>query len=298
MEQISSIRDLAAKYDVFIFDQYGVLHNGSAPYAGAVDLVAHLKSIGKTIAILSNSSKRAAFARKRLLEWQFGEVDAVITGGEATWKGLSEAWTDFQYGKRFVLFGWDDQAQFRIPDFELSTLDNAEFILLQGIHYMLEAGDVKTECKQFPDSFLPLLKKAHEKKLPMVCCNPDMVAVKPDGSLSTCPGSLAAVYEEMGGTVHYIGKPHGLVFDLVLQETGCVADSGKRAIMIGDSLHHDIKGADNTGIDSVFITGGVHAQELGIPAGVSHSVDREKVEALCQKHLGSVRPTYYSFSCI
>lgn len=35
-------------------------------------------------------------------------------------------------------------------------------------------------------------------------------------------------------------------------------------VAVGDSLYHDIKGANIAGIKSAFITGGIHATELGL----------------------------------
>ncbi|EPS61014.1 hypothetical protein M569_13787, partial [Genlisea aurea] len=41
-------------------------------------------------------------------------------------------------------------------------------------------------------------------------------------------------------------------------------DDVDECIAVGDSLHHDIKGANVAGVRSVFISNGIHAAELGI----------------------------------
>jgi len=60
-------------------------------------------------------------------------------------------------------------------------------------------------------------------------------------------------------------------------------------ITVGDSLHHDIKGANAAGIDSAFITGGIHATELGIST-FGEVADLTAVQALASKY--AAHPSY------
>lgn len=55
------------------------------------------------------------------------------------------------------------------------------------------------------------------------------------------------------------------------------------SIAVGDSLHHDIKGANATGIQSVFITGGIHATELGLN-NFGEVANSSSVQALASKY--------------
>ena len=54
-------------------------------------------------------------------------------------------------------------------------------------------------------------------------------------------------------------------------------------IAVGDSFHHDIKGANAAGIESVFITGGIHATELGLH-GFGEVADSSSVQSLATKY--------------
>src|SRR6185312_16969519 len=58
-ETAADLRSLAQRFDVFFVDQFGVLHDGSAPYPGAVAALSSLKAAGKKIVLVSNSGKRA-----------------------------------------------------------------------------------------------------------------------------------------------------------------------------------------------------------------------------------------------
>jgi len=152
--------------------------------------------------------------------------------------------------------------------------EEAEFILLQGtdnigngsegvyqLSYDYEAcGEVKLELHD-------LLTSAARCRLPMHCLNPDRVAVKPDGKLQFMQGSLAAHYkrylekegQDSKGYITIYGKPTKAAYDYCLSEFKKCGISRDRVLMIGDSLEHDIMGAENGGIDSLLIVAtGVH----------------------------------------
>ncbi|KAJ8519613.1 hypothetical protein ON010_g18058 [Phytophthora cinnamomi] len=108
------------------------------------------------------------------------------------------------------------------------------------------------------------LRGGLERKLPLLCPNPDVLAVVSNDRLVHMGGGIAKLYEEMGGDVVNFGKPMKEHFDVCLQLAN-VADKSK-VVQIGDSLHHDIQGAKNTGVDSIFIAAGVHTKELDVNA--------------------------------
>lgn len=60
-------------------------------------------------------------------------------------------------------------------------------------------------------------------------------------------------------------------------------------IAVGDSLHHDIKGANKCGVTSAFVTGGIHANELGI-ANFGESAEPDAVQSLVCKY--GAHPSY------
>lgn len=97
----------------------------------------------------------------------------------------------------------------------------------------------------------------------MLCVNPDRMSINPNGSLDVIVGSLAKMYEKMGGEVRYAGKPDGRIFDEALREMrrAGVTDLSRIA-MVGDSLFHDIIGGARCGIDTIWLPGGVHSWDL------------------------------------
>ena len=113
-----------------------------------------------------------------------------------------------------------------------------------------------------------ILKKQISKKL--VCTNPDLTVHR--GNVEElCAGSVAKVFEELGGEVIYYGKPHKEIY------SSCF-DRNEKVLAIGDNLRTDIKGANNLNIDSIFITEGVHRQEIGDISKLDKLLTKYKVK--------------------
>jgi len=151
--------------------------------------------------------------------------------------------------------------------------EEADFVILHGVDVVRGPGKDGEARETSLGNFLedgkmdlidPLLKKCVGRNLPMVCANPDFIMVKPDGSTGHMPGKVAKRYEEMGGKVTSFGKPYVEHFEACLRDLKLPKD---RVAHVGDSLHHDITGANDTGIASVFVTGGIHREELGAELG-------------------------------
>ncbi len=114
-----------------------------------------------------------------------------------------------------------------------------------------------------PQDYHDMLRLAVTRGLPMVCANPDVVVMRGE-KIIPCAGAVAAYYERLGGRVERFGKPHGSVFEMVLQRLPGVAR--RRVVMVGDGLHTDIAGAHRAGLDSIFVAGGIHAEDVGFHA--------------------------------
>ena len=247
---LAGIEPLLERYDGFLLDQWGVLHHGQAVLPGVNAALAALRRADKQVAIISNSGRRAAPNRHRMigLGVDLKASEAVVSSGEVAWQGLkrqSEA-PFAALGARCLLFSRDADHS-ALTGLPLTLVDeamNADFILLAGMN---------------PDAAYRAYMEAQltaalERALPMLCTNPDLTSIEKDG-LGRGPGSFAQHYAQAGGAVHYIGKPWPAIYRAALTRLGLPP---KRIVAIGDSLHHDIKGAAAMGIDGVLITQGIH----------------------------------------
>jgi HAD superfamily hydrolase (TIGR01459 family) len=265
-ELITRVEGIADRFDHVLLDQWGVLHHGKDIFVEARDCVAALHERGKTILILSNSGKRSADNVRRITKSGLPPdlYDRVLSSGEVAWQGLRDRKTvPFTLvGRRCFLVSRDrDRGVVSGLELELVELEAADFILLTGL------DDAETDFGAWRER----LVAAAARQLPMLCANPDLTMFTAAGLLPG-PGALAQFYENLGGNVAYVGKPHRLIFDAALQVLGSPAP--ERVLMIGDSLDTDIQGGRGAGILTLMIMSGVHRDALVGATDISASLQR------------------------
>jgi HAD superfamily hydrolase (TIGR01459 family) len=257
MRRLDGLGPVADRYDVFLFDMWGCLHDGYRAFAGVPDLLARLRAMGKRTIALSNAPRRVPILRAQLPGFGLDHADfhALVTSGEAAWQALARrahgGWTRyFHLGEPRNL---TDPAEIGLR--EAATLDEAEFVFATGA-----AGEGTLDLP----ALRPVLRDARARGLEMVCANPDLEVLRGDLRL-LCAGTLAAEYEAMGGVVRYHGKPHAGVYAWALDLAGSPDTS--RVLAVGDAMRTDVAGARAAGIDQAFIPGGIHGEALGAPMG-------------------------------
>ncbi len=248
-------------YDGFLLDQWGVLHDGVRPYPGAIAALEMLRGAGKRVIILSNSGRRGAENVKQLATFGFvpGLYDEVVSAGDDAREALAARDEPFHraLGRRCLLLAREGEAHLA-EGLGLDLVEDvaaADFILLMTMD----------PPRQSVAGWMNLLKAASARRLPMVCANPDLHRASPDGGLQEAPGLVARAYEQLGGAVRYHGKPEPRIYRTCLAKLGL---DRSRVVAIGDSLEHDIAGAQGAGIDSVFIAGGIHRDEIACDGAV------------------------------
>ncbi len=268
-QKIDTIEAIASEYDVIVFDQWGVLHNGTTPYPFAIGAIEALKSKSPNVAVLSNSGKRSEPNAARISQMGFdaNSFDYVMTSGEALWRDIDQSHISeriFEPVERDPgdAARWSDGLPISFSS------HGAEAVLLMGLPDGSELKDWEVAIQSWRDQDLPLY-----------CSNPDRKSPR-EGGLVMSPGSLAFAFQEIGGSVTFYGKPHVGVFKALENVFG----SG-RYLMVGDSLEHDIAGAQSAGWDSLLIEGGLYAETFA-------DADGEKVLATLIAEKQCKPPTY------
>ena len=250
------------QYDAIILDQYGVLHNGEALLDGVAAALERLQD-GRKLVVLSNTSKRRAPLIAELpgrgfrSEW----LHDAICSGECCWEALRGG----SYASAVVL-GWSDRdSSAYLAGTGVALADAApDVVVAYGPDTIDMAGRELTDFRITGDMtpYRDLLEDAVARNIPMLCANPDQKTIDVDGKTPLyMPGTMADAYRAMGGEVVLYGKPGVAHFSAALRAAG-VDDAG-RALMVGDSLHHDVLGAAAAGLDSLFVVeSGVHAKDL------------------------------------
>ena len=268
LQVIDGMRELAPRYDGFILDLWGVVHDGVAPYPGVLDCMRRLIDADKRVVLLSNAPRRADDVVRRIekIGIPSGLYHGVMSSGEETWQHLYRRDDPFYagLGRRCLHLCSERDLEMREGlDLDwVASPEEADFILNTG----------PAEWEDTHEDYAPLLLAARKRDLPMICANPDLVVMH-GGRAALCAGAIAEDYAALGGRVRWHGKPHPSVYGSCLRLLG-VADK-RRILAIGDSLRTDIAGAAGAGIDSLLIIGGIHAAEFA-PNGV---LDRDRIAA-------------------
>ena len=249
--------EILDEFDCAVLDQWGVLHDGTTLYPGIVPCLEKIRRAGKAMIVISNSGKRAVPNRQRIESMGIPSaiIDHVITSGEILWNEIREA--------RFGEFG---SQPFRAFAITRMPKDLQEWLVgLDSVSVVDEVGDADVILfLGTPDGigeghFDDLLDAAQTNGLPLVCANPDKSSPRSSGAVIS-PGFFADLYRSMGGQVITYGKPFPAVFDAV-RKTG-LAKAADRYLMIGDSLEHDIAGARQAGMRTLFVRGGLLANNF------------------------------------
>ncbi|MGF7007530.1 TIGR01459 family HAD-type hydrolase [Aminobacter sp. BE322] len=245
--QHDGIRDLAERFDVFILDQFGVLHDGTAPYPGAVEALVWLKQAGKRTLLLSNSGKRSAPNEARLAKLGFvsGSWDHFLSSGEVAWQSLRKQLSN-EAGLRCLLIARDGDrsAVEGLPLTLVDTGEEADIVLLsasEGDRYDL-------------DHYRLLLQPAAARGIRCLCTNPDKIMLTSVGPRFGA-GRIADLYAELGGEVAWIGKPFPEIYAAALDILG--SPDPARVVCIGDSIEHDISGGQGAGLRTALVMTGV-----------------------------------------
>jgi HAD superfamily hydrolase (TIGR01459 family) len=272
LREVHGVREIAADYDGFVLDLWGVVHDGVKPYPGVLDCMAALLAAGKRVALLSNAPRRADDIIRRItaIGVPRGLYHEVMSSGEEAWRHLKQRDDPFyvDLGRNCLHICSDRDLEIRVG-LDLDYVDSAataDFILNTG-----PAGWDDTI-----DDYAPLLAAARARGLRMVCANPDLM-VNHGATLALCAGALAVHYEALGGAVRWHGKPYPSVYQSCFELLGI--EHRGRILAIGDSLRTDIAGANSAGVDSLLVAGGIHAAEFAGANGLNLKHIEEAAEA-------------------
>jgi HAD superfamily hydrolase (TIGR01459 family) len=245
---------LADRYDVVLSDVWGVIHNGVASFPEACEALSRFRAKGGGVVLITNAPRPGEVVVRLLdrLNVPREAYDAIVSSGDVS---------------RAVMAARPDKAILHIgPPRDLPIFDGLglRFVPLEQADYAVCTGLADDETET-PEDYRALLTRLKARNLFMLCGNPDLVVERGD-KLVYCAGAVADLYRSLGGEVLYAGKPHRPIYDQALARMATQrgqATQLERVLAIGDSVRTDLKGAAGLGIDCLFVTAGIHAEELG-----------------------------------
>jgi HAD superfamily hydrolase (TIGR01459 family) len=246
---------LAEGYDVVLSDVWGVVHNGVAATPAACDALSRFRAGGGTVVLITNAPRPGEVVARITLD-RFGvprtAYDGIVSSGDVT-RALVAA----RAGQRLFHIGPPrDLPIFDGLDAPIAPLESADYAVCSGL---------TDDTVETPQDYHELIERMRVRGLPMICANPDVVVERGD-KLVYCAGAIADLYAATGGEVIFAGKPYRPIYDQALaiaQAAHGAPVAHHRIVAIGDSVRTDLKGAAAFGIDCVFVTAGIHAEELG-----------------------------------
>jgi HAD superfamily hydrolase (TIGR01459 family) len=245
---------LAGAYDVVLCDVWGVVHNGVAATPQSCDALARFRRQGGTVVLITNAPRPGAVVKGFLDQLLVPRevYDGIVSSGDVTRAVMAK-----RAGESIFHIG----PQRDLPIFE--GLD-ARVVGVASADYVVCSG-LNDDTVETPQDYDPLIATMRARGLTMVCANPDVV-VERGADLVYCAGAIADRYAAAGGKVIYAGKPYRPIYEQALamaQRMRGQATDRRRVLAIGDSVRTDLKGAAGFGLECLFVTAGIHAEELG-----------------------------------
>jgi len=251
-----AIDNVIERYDVLLFDAYGVLVHFSGAMPGAADLIRRLNQIRKPYYILTNdASKLPTTAASRYQGYGLDiEASRILTSG-----GLLKDYfkTHGLAGARCVVLGPEDSCRYvkRAGGQIVGANHNFNVIVIadeRGYPFLETIDQAFTSlCRQIDEG----------QDVQLLLPNPDLIYPKADQGIGFTAGSIAGIYENAlklrypnrkGLQFTRLGKPATDLF-----EAAYTRSRTRNMVMIGDQLETDIRGARRFGIDAAWIQTGI-----------------------------------------
>ena len=277
---INSLSELSDKYDALFVDLWGCVHDGVNAFPAAISALQKYRKTGGKVVLLTNAPRHRAFVQAQLegMGVPADAWDVIATSGDsgraAMFRGV--------VGQKVYYIGSGTDLSFFDPISIVKDPVKIERVDLQHAQGIVCIGPFDPHAD--PDVMRPEFLLAKQKGLKMLCANPDIV-VDRGGVREWCGGALARLYAEMGGEVHYVGKPHPAIYDLArlrLNDLGATI-SDSRILCIGDGIATDVAGAMGEDMDALFISGGLAAEETKTTDETTSQPDAGALKAYLDK---------------
>ena len=238
------LNSLAAGFDAFVLDAFGVLNVGETAIPGAPEFVAALQAAGRQVFVLTNGAKNdaaAALAKYRGFGFDL-EAAQVVSSRDAAADALSAH-------PAGMVWGAASAGDSRIEDLPAQVIalgdDPEAYDRVDGI-LLLSSAEWNDDRHEL------MVASLSKHPRPVIVANPDLVAPRED-RLSLEPGHYAHdIQDRTGIEPEFYGKPYRTVFEMVLARLGDVPH--QRIAMVGDTLHTDILGGASMGWRTVLVT--------------------------------------------
>jgi len=277
-QALNGLGDIAADYDILLCDVWGVIHNGRESWPAACEALSRFNRNYGPVVLISNSPRPSSdvVAQLDALGVPRDSWRAFVTSGDATRMELAKR----APGPAWIIG----------PDRDWPLYDGLGLQIASGAEdaaFISVTGPVD-DTVETPEDYRERLSAGVARNLELICANPDRVVQRGD-QLIYCGGSLADLYESLGGRVTMAGKPFGPIYELALKEAADLLGRSvdrSRVLCIGDGVITDVLGANKQALDCLFIAQGIHGDAARGPDGrldPARAADLLKAETTCAR---------------
>lgn len=276
---ITELAEISEDYDAFFCDLWGCYHNGIEPYQAAVEACLAFRRKGGHVILLTNAPRPSQYVQEFLdrIGAPRESYDAITSSGGACQAAIAAG----EFGQSIHYIGPERDVQMLTDiGFDPSPVESADAVLITGFC---------DDRYQHPDDYAPQITEWKKRELPLLCANPDIIVDRGDERL-WCAGAVAERYGEAGGKVVYFGKPYAPIYErcfTMLEEIAGARIPQERILVAGDGIATDVAGGRVAGLDTLFVTGGLAAGDLGPDA---ENPDADKLARYLSAH--GERPRY------
>ena len=252
----TSVEEIIERYDVLLFDAYGVLVYSDGFIDGAPQLIKELNRINKPYYVLTNDTSHLPETIATKYKHKGLELDPthVITSGSLLISYFKE---NNLAGSRCCVLGPEDCFRYveRAGGLVVGPKDDFDVLVVgdeNGFPFVETMDNILT-------TLFSLLDRG--KNVELLVPNPDLIYVKSENSFGFTAASIALMFEaalklrypkQPNLKFKRLGKPYPRIFEEAYR-----LSNTKNMVMFGDQLATDIQGANGIGMDSVLVLGGV-----------------------------------------
>jgi len=263
---VSGLSQIASYYDAVLCDVWGVIHDGKKGFQGAVKALREFRKHGPVV-LITNAPVRNERVTRLFPGLSVPDdcYDAVVSSGDATRNELKRVAPGPVYRIEYT------------EDRGLYEGLNLEFSDDPAVAKVISCTSLREYPNGTPEPYREELTRLAAHGLPMICANPD-VQFRHGDRLVWSAGSLAKIYEEVGGKVIRPGKPDAPIYQLAMERVEQLAGRSvtpEKVLCIGDGPATDVLGARRQGMDALFIGGGIHGHAIN--AGGDFLMEARKV---------------------
>lgn len=252
---VVSFQSVVDNYKVVFFDAYGVLKNYKGLMPGIEKTFEYLNSEKKEYFVITNDASRSP----EQLAASYNELGLMAIGSDHIISSgmLAKEYLDLKVKNGIVAYLGTENSAHYIESSGLRTMPVQE-VNDDNIHEVNAIVLLDDEGFDWYSDLNKTVNILRRRTIPAIVANTDSIYPTTKNNVSIAIGGIATMVESIVGKRFLrFGKPDSQIFNFAYEHVRRFKPVSKRDIlMVGDTLHTDIIGANKFGLDSMLVLSG------------------------------------------